>query len=390
MSSLPLPRSRHYQKIKENWTEEEKARYQKRREQAVGKPGGIKPGPAFTPSWKVAFRDIDPQNPPYTFVRRLGAGANGSVDAVAVTGIDWGDWENSGVPGDFWEGTNIPEGDERNLEAFALKTFRSPKGGRQAEKEAQRHEYDIMRKLSGLSLGEQKHMVKLYDAYSVNDGTTSAQYYLVMSPIANPGNLVVFLNKQQSGDRALLTLMGCLVTGLAILLKAKIRHHDIHPWNILVHEGVPLYTDFGLSYDFENSKQSRTLENARHQSQFAAPEYFEDHFRDSKAEVFALGAVLYEIMAVYLDHSNMLKQRATMSDTRFGILEESTDARWALQEALRDTSDSLSNLWLKIIIGMLDFNLKERYSIDEILDQCEQGGLSVCDDCKRWRDSART
>lgn len=324
------------------------------------------------------FRDIDPRAPPYTFVRRLGAGANGAVDAVAVTYKDW-------------KGNIIPELDPRNVEAFALKTFRSPRGGTKGTREAQKHEYDILKKLLALPPHKQKHMVKFHDVYSVNEGTTSAQHYLVMSPIADPGNLVVFLNKQQPGDRdpALLTIMGCLITGLAILLEAKIRHHDIHPWNILVHKGVPLYTDFGLSYDFENSKQSRTEEDTRHQPQFAAPEYFNGQFRDSKSEIFALGGVLYEIMAVYLNHSSMLKQRATVSETRFGIWEESQKARWALQgEALTEITDHLSITWLNIITFMLEPNPEHRFGLNAIMDFAKRDGYgawSVCDDCTRWR-----
>ena len=325
------------------------------------------------------FRNIDPRAPPYTFVRRLGAGANGAVDAVAVTHKDW-------------KGDIIPELDPRNVEAFALKTFRSPRGGTKGTREAQKHEYDILKKLLALPPHKQKHMVKFHDVYSVNEGTTSAQHYLVMSPIADPGNLVVFLNKQQPGDPALLKIMGCLITGLAILLEAKIRHHDIHPWNILVHKGVPLYTDFGLSYDFENSKQSRTLEDARHQSQFAAPEYFDDtQFRDSKSEVFALGGVLYEIIAVYLHHSSMLKHRATVSETQFGIREECREARWALQvDAMMKTADEISNWWLNIINFMLEPDHKHRPSLNAIMDMVKYGGWSVCDDCKCWHDSART
>ena len=318
------------------------------------------------------FRDLDPKAPPYIFVRRLGAGANGSVDAVAATQVDC----NENI---------IPEGDKRNKATYALKTFISPKGGTEGAKKAQKHEYDIMKRLEALSPIEKYHMVKLHDVFSVNDGTASAQYYLVMMPIADSGNLVLYLLKQKPGNDALCAFMGCLVTGLGILLKAKIRHHDIHPWNILVHEDRPLYTDFGLSYDFENSKQSRTLEDARHQSQFAAPEYHNGQFRGSKAEVFALGAVLYEIMAVYLDNADMLEKRATMSNTQFGLKEESADARLALQEANLKTPEPLSKLWLEIIVLMLEIDPEARCDIDTILDKVERGGSTVCTHCMLWR-----
>jgi hypothetical protein len=110
-------------------------------------------------------------------------------------------------------------------------------------------ELAVLKRLSHL------HLVQLAGSY------TSPNYYgLIMSPVAG-SNLYQFLQQQPlSQEQKTWTRQwfGCLVTGLEYLHKQKIRHKDIKPQNILVHDKKVLITDFGLAFDWTLAERATT------------------------------------------------------------------------------------------------------------------------------------
>jgi serine/threonine protein kinase len=81
-----------------------------------------------------------------------------------------------------------------------------------------------------------------------------------------------------------------------------IRHKDIKPGNILIHQGIPIYTDFGASKDTKKDGQCTT--EGRPESltrRFCAPEVLEYDKRNFAADVYSLGCVFVE-MLVRLSH----------------------------------------------------------------------------------------
>jgi len=308
-------------------------------------------------------------------VKRLGDGSYGVVDAVCRK-------QKDPLTGRTWK-----EGDPRNRAHLARKKFESPDGLSTSRSRLQLAEHKIMRELSKLSDHEQVHLVRHELTYTTNVTEGSAQYYMVISPIASQGNLTQFLSHVNTGAYSPLPkIMGCLVTGLAILHNAKIRHHDLHPGNILIHQDSPLYSDFGLSYNFKNHQDSKTKENPRHHWQFAAPEYFRNEERGTSADVFGLGGILYEIAAVLTKDEDMLNCRPTASNTQFGDESESKDARDALTKAKAYVGDDMLRCWLGFISSMLEFSPERRPSAMDIVTSLyqKQGGVLMCWSCSKW------
>ena len=291
---------------------------------------------------------------------------------------------------DLWPGVGMTGGklSLKLKDIFARKRYDS--GGAETPAELQRKEHGIMLKLQRLPRHERCHMVKLFRSYTVNGSTGYAQHYLVMYPAARDGNLKRFLLKTARGKTSLLKMMGCLVTGLAILHKANIRHHDLHPGNILVHNDKPYYTDFGLAYNFENSKDSKTKSDRRHHPQFAAPEFLTNQVRDTKSDVFGPGGILYEIAAVLKGDQAMLDHRPKMSNTQFGDKEESRDARSALDEAIKSENNLLMRFWLETISSMLNLDPEKRPFARELaLDSYQQDPALACESCQKWYQMQR-
>lgn len=322
---------------------------------------------------------------PWKWKSRIGKGSFGIVDAVR---------SRNGLTGHF--SSSSPYYSFQRETEYARKRFEDPTGDIKASAEAQRREHGILVKLSGLPVDARRHMVQLIESYSICKTTEHVRYFLVMTPKASEGSLTKFLHNvirceaTQLQSQSLLKMMGCLVIGLEVMRRAKIRHHDIHPGNILVHNGSPLYSDFGLSYDFETSKDSKTNENHHCQYQFAAPEYFNKEVRGTASEVFSLGGVLYEIAAVLTRDPGMLNHRPSQSNTRFGNDKESTKARKGLKVALENATHHYQKAWLDIIAKMLNMDSRQRPSAEQVYSfiRGETSQFSTCESCKRWLQKA--
>ena len=82
--------------------------------------------------------------------------------------------------------------------------------------------------------------------------------------------------------------------------KRHVIHRDIKPENILLHEGRPLVADFGIALAVEQAGGSRMTQTgiSLGTPQYMAPEQaMGDKSVDHRADIYALGAVVYEMLA---------------------------------------------------------------------------------------------
>ncbi|OAL00922.1 kinase-like protein [Phaeosphaeriaceae sp. SRC1lsM3a] len=159
-------------------------------------------------------------------------------------------------------------------------------------------------------LARHHHMIRVFATY-----VTSTNFGLILQPAASDRDLHTYLalfrnlSKNGVGNQAtdarlasmtmvLKRAFGCLTAGLAFMHDEKIRHKDVKPQNILIHEGHVLYTDFGYSYDFSGFTRSTTegRPNAL-TKRYSSPELLMQEPRNKKSDVFSLGCVLIEILA---------------------------------------------------------------------------------------------
>ncbi|EMD92606.1 hypothetical protein COCC4DRAFT_69926 [Bipolaris maydis ATCC 48331] len=176
---------------------------------------------------------------------------------------------------------------------FALKTFRRY-NRRQFEsvKRVFINEISIMRRLSS-----HPHIIQLRGSYICD-----RELGILLSPVAGGGDLAAYITRAlESGmpseqEITLNRAFGCLAGGLAFIHKHTIRHKDIKPQNILVHEGRVLYTDFGISFDADQQDTTTVGCPGLFTQRYCAPEVQDWANRNRKSDVYSLGCVYLEIL----------------------------------------------------------------------------------------------
>jgi len=133
-------------------------------------------------------------------------------------------------------------------------------------------------------------------------GTYSDPNYLgfVMSPVADC-NLAAYLSTEYNSDERkarLRTFFGCLITTLAYVHDARIRHKDIKPQNILVKGNSVILTDFGISYSTAEGGHSTTEGAPAMTMRYCAPEVAKYEPRNSSSDIWSLGCVFVEMITV--------------------------------------------------------------------------------------------
>jgi serine/threonine protein kinase len=270
--------------------------------------------------------------------------------------------------------------DKFTNERFALKTYRRF-WGRQLEdiKHIFKNEVKIMKRLSS-----HVHMVEIRRYCMIGQ-----QMSILLSPVASNGDLGAYLNVVlESGmsieqESLLDCAFGCLISGLAYMHKHTIRHKDIKPQNILVHEGRVLYTDFGIAFEADQSNTTTTGLAGICSRRYCAPEVQANTSRNRKSDIWSLGCVFVEMLDV-LEQETALRDNDQLPYCEEHKIEEvrrkllhSDVTRRARKELFRICYDMLepnqvhridSNSALRRI-ARLD-NLKEDSATRLICDDC--------------------
>ena len=156
-------------------------------------------------------------------------------------------------------------------------------------------------------LASHHHIVSVHAAY-----VRKRELTMILDPVADGGDLAGYLqNYRDQGfhhiseemtkenlyqNLVLRRAFGCLASALDFIHGQTIRHKDIKPQNILIHQGHIMYTDFGLSYDYGDIGQSTTTGNPQGITRrYCAPEVVAWERRNTKSDVFSLGCVFIEI-----------------------------------------------------------------------------------------------
>ena len=225
------------------------------------------------------YDNVDDTKLPYKHIRNLGHGHSGVVEEVV---------------------------DEVTQTVYARKTIWLP-ASRASKKEQTKVFHNEIKIIRGL--GNHRHIIKIFTTYM-----TRRHVCLILQPVASEGDLETFLAEYWSDVRhmeetnepnprleAMVPIMerafGCLAVGLAFIHEKKVRHKDVKPKNILVHNGLVIYTDFGYSLD--SSAFSRSTTEGRPNAltrKYSAPEVIDHEERNSKSDVFSLGCVFIDLL----------------------------------------------------------------------------------------------
>ncbi len=88
-----------------------------------------------------------------------------------------------------------------------------------------------------------------------------------------------------------------VLNGVSAIHKAGIYHRDLKPQNVLLDNGIPKISDFGLARSCRMESMTCSLE-IKGTPGYMAPEQFMDFKRaDARTDIYALGKILYEAIA---------------------------------------------------------------------------------------------
>lgn len=192
-------------------------------------------------------------------------------------------------------------------EVFAKKAIIFTRLRTRHEKEAYfNNEVSIMRELKG-----QPHVVRLYATYIAR-----TEFGLLLQPAANGNNLERYLSSYldyfdnfdpsiagtskphiSSMTVGIQRAFGCLANGLASIHAQGIRHRDVKPQNILMHDHSVVITDFGSSKNTTQLGHNTTEGEVDFQTRrYSAPELLDGTKRSFDADVYSLGCVYIELL----------------------------------------------------------------------------------------------
>ncbi len=142
------------------------------------------------------------------------------------------------------------------------------------------------------------HIVQIYAA-----GTTGSKRPYIAMQYVKGGTLKDLLQQlyernQRLPARDALKLVGQIADALDTAHQAGIVHRDIKPSNILLHRnGNPALTDLGIAAVSSSTQQLTRTDVTMGTPHYMAPEQAQGHKVDHRADLYALGIILYELLS---------------------------------------------------------------------------------------------
>ncbi len=208
---------------------------------------------------------------------------------------------------------------EQPRRTVALKIMRQGIASRSA---LRRFEYEsqILARLRHPGIAE------VYEAGMHDDGTGGVPFF-AMEYIAGAKDLIAYAKEKDLGTRAKLELFLKVCDAVHHGHQKGIIHRDLKPANMLVDSsGQPKIIDFGVARATDSDLAVTTLQTSVGQLvgtvQYMSPEQIEadPHDIDTRSDVYALGMVLYELLAgrlpyqvtgtAFLEASRLIREQA--------------------------------------------------------------------------------
>ncbi|KAI1495752.1 kinase-like domain-containing protein [Biscogniauxia marginata] len=226
-----------------------------------------------------------------------------------------------------------------------------------------------------------QHFVKLVASY-----TDEQHIGMVLSPVADC-NLGQFLDKfndpGKKRDEGLLGgFFGCLATALAYLhYTAEIRHKDIKPENILVKGNNIYLSDFGIAFDWSETGITTTRDEMRKTTKYCSPELFKYEPRNSKSDIWSLGCVFLEMIAVLKGKTRRYIHDELTSRGTYFLCQADEGAIKEIISMMREDTTQYGNEPLVWIEKMLRLKAEERPTADHLREEILHAGKAHCGFC---------
>ena len=145
-----------------------------------------------------------------------------------------------------------------------------------------------------LAVGRLSHpnILHVYDT-----GVIDGLYYLVMD-YADGGTLKDLIRRGPMDPSRAVSIVAQMADALDYAHKQELIHRDVKPSNILMtRDGRPLLTDFGIARALHQTQQLTRTGTSIGTPEYMAPEQAQGNPVDARTDIYALGIVLYEMLA---------------------------------------------------------------------------------------------
>ena len=141
------------------------------------------------------------------------------------------------------------------------------------------------------NMEKNEHVIGYYDMLK-----SQTNFYFVYE-FCNGGTLQNMLDKEKRLDeKKALKIFKQLLVSFKLLYKYSVMHRDLKPDNILFKDGVVKLGDFGFCKNIEKTKMTKTMLGS---PIYMAPEILKGEVYSSKADIWSMGVVLFEMIYGY-------------------------------------------------------------------------------------------
>ena len=136
------------------------------------------------------------------------------------------------------------------------------------------------------------HIITIYDI-----GQTDDKVYITMEFVEG-GDLKTLLQQRILAPFEAIDLVAKIASGLAVAHEQGIVHRDVKPGNIVFrNNGTPLLSDFGIAKRLSVDSDLTSTGMFVGSPNYMAPEQSEAGPIDGRADIYALGVMLYEMLS---------------------------------------------------------------------------------------------
>ncbi|WKK73303.1 serine/threonine-protein kinase [Rathayibacter oskolensis] len=189
---------------------------------------------------------------------------------------------NAGGQGEVWRGVSA------SGEDVAIKFMHLVGGPTQQDEDRRRFRREITCQTSLVHKG----IVRIHAS-----NVEAAEPFLVMDLADESLRDLLVRHPNGLDEEEAVRLFNSILDAVSYAHSEGVIHRDLKPENVLLIDGNPALSDFGLGRRMFSGSTSLTMSNVGWGSYaYSAPEQFTDlHGVDASADVFALGRILYEL-----------------------------------------------------------------------------------------------
>lgn len=189
---------------------------------------------------------------------------------------------------------------------------------------------DAIREVQQLKRSQHSHIVQVIGTYTFKQDLAillypAAEFNLetfMESILAESPGSTNYLHKEETQPklRAMVTFFSCLSRAINFLHSNATKHMDIKPKNLLIKDlrynslssqgPYKIYiADFGITRSYKRAADAETDSPTSFTPLYAAPEVVDQRKRGLSADIFSLGCVFTEMLAVFAESDNESKRK---------------------------------------------------------------------------------